>query len=184
MSFLESKSSGSDEPFVFRGFTGEVVADEGDFVDEALPGLLLALTGSEDLEHFVLRHGLDLLNGHFPLAGLLLSLLLNHIAQHLSPVHFVPVQQIGGDGSVFLLLFLGEGRFLLLVGLDVLLHLYLLLVPLLRVELTLYSVQSLRLLRCVFNFSRLLLPFPLPGIETLSEALLIQLHVVVLWLKG
>lgn len=58
---------GSDETLVFWRFTGEAVADEANFGDHSLPGLLLSLSGSDDFKHFCFSLGTNLWQGHFPL---------------------------------------------------------------------------------------------------------------------
>ena len=133
MRFLKSETSGSDEPFELGRLSGKVLVHECHFVNHSLPSLLPPFAGPEDLEHLIVRHGLHLFNRHFPLASLLLPFLLDHITQYLRSIHFVSVQQICWDSSILNLLLVLHCRLLFFMGLNVFLHLYLLLVPLLGI---------------------------------------------------
>lgn len=176
---FESEAHGSDESLVFWRLSCEVFTDEADFVDSALPALALSLARTDDLKHLGLGHRLDLLHGHGPLAGLFLSLLLNHVGEHLGVPLLVPVHEIGGDCPLLDVFYSALGVLFLML-LDGLLHLYFLLEALLIEELSLEALQCLGLLGDYLGLSCVLLAALLLGIESLSESLLVKIHVVVL----
>ena len=180
MCLLESETRGSDKPFELRSLSRETISNKGDFVDHSLPGLSLAFTCAEYLEHLFFGHGLDLLDGYLPLACLFLSFLFDHIAQHLGPINLISVEQIGGYSSIFDFLLVFNGGFFFFVGFDILFHLNLLLEPLLSVQFTLDAGELLGFLSNILDPSSLLLSHSLVMIETLTEALLMQLHVIIL----
>ena len=176
---LEPEAHRPDESLVFWRLSREVFADEADLVDSAFPALAFALARADDLEHLGLGHRLHLLNRHGPLARLLLALLLDHVGEHLRVPLLLPVHEVSGHCALLDVLDSALGV-LLLVLLDGLLHLYLLLEALLIEELGLEALQGLRLLGDDLGLPCVLLPALLLGIESLSESLLVKIHVVVL----
>lgn len=176
---FEPEAHGPDESLVFWRLSGEVFTDEADLVDSALPALALTLARTDHLEHLGLGHRLDLLHRHRPLASLLLALLLDHISQHLGVPLLVPVHEIGRDCALLDVLYSALGVLFLML-LDGLLHLYFLLEALLIEELSLEALQCLGLLGDDLGLSCVLFAALLLGIESLSESLLVKIHVVVL----
>lgn len=146
---LIPQTGGPNESLVFGRLSGVVFGNEGGFVDDSLPGLSAPLPSFDDREHLGLGHRLDLGNGHLPFACIFLSLLLDHVRQNLVAVGSLSVHQEGRDRDVVLFLLLGSDV-LFLVGLDGLLDVDLLLVPLLVEDLRLDSPQLLGLLGYFF----------------------------------
>jgi hypothetical protein len=60
VSFLIAQSHRSHEAFHFDGLSSETFPDEGGLCDHAFPRLLLALSGTHDLEHLVFCDSADL----------------------------------------------------------------------------------------------------------------------------
>jgi len=127
---LDTQTGGPDETFELWRLAGETVANEGALGDHTLPGLLALLAGGDGLEDFILGNASDGRKRNVPLASLLLSLLLDHVAQHLAAVLLITVHQIGRERSVSLLPSLLL-NFLFIMLTDGLLHLDLLAHPLL-----------------------------------------------------
>ncbi len=101
---LESQTHWTDETFVFWWFTGEVLTDEGDFVDSSLPTFSLSLTWSDDLEHFGFSHGLDLFNRYWPFACLFFTFLLDHVGEDFTIFLLFSIHQISRHGAFFYIL--------------------------------------------------------------------------------
>jgi len=179
---LETETGRADESLVLRWLSDEVFGNESNLIDQALPSLILAFTGAHDLEHLIFAQGFDFSDRDGPLAGLLLSLLFDHVGQNLGPVHLISVKQIGRDCALFRVLGCAHLSILLFVSLDRLLHLGLLLVLLLGVKLSLDTVEHLGFLGGLVNRTGFLLTFLLSGVHAGTEALLKELHVIVLWL--
>lgn len=177
--FFEPEAHRSDESLVFWRLPCEVFAHEADLVDPALPALALSLARADHLEHLGLGHRLHLLHRHRPLPGLLLALLLDHIGEHLGVALLLPVHEVGRHCAVLDILDPALGVLLLML-LDGLLHLYFLLEALLIEELGLEALQGLGLLGDDFGLSCLLLAALFLGVQSLSESLLVKIHVVVL----
>ncbi len=176
---LETQTHWADETFVFWWLSGEVLANEGDFVDSSLPALSLSLSWSDNFEHFSFGHGLDLLNGYWPFACLFFSLLLDHIGQNFGVLLLFSIHEIGGDGSF--LYILDSGLWVLLfVLLDSFFHLYFLFESFLVKDLGLQSSKGLGLFRYDLCLSCLFLTTFLISIESLTESLLVKLYILVL----
>lgn len=178
---LEAQAHGADEALVLWGLAGEALPHERDLGDHALPGLLLPLPRAQHLEHLIVRHGLDLGQGHGPLARLFLALLLDRVGQGLGPGGLLAVQQVRGQGP--------PGRGLLPVLhlpllrlVDGLGHGDLLLEPLLIQQLCPDATHGLRQGRGLVGGTGLALPLPLRSIQARPMALLKQLNVLALGL--
>ena len=99
ISLLETKTHWADESLEFWWFTSEVLSNECDFVDSSLPTFSFSLTGSDDLEHFSLSHGLNFLNGYGPFAGLFFTFLLDHVGKDFGVLLLLSIHEIGRDGT-------------------------------------------------------------------------------------
>lgn len=140
------------------------------------------LSGADDLEHLVLADAADLGEGHGELGGLLGALVLDGGAEGLSLGRVGAVEQVVGQRGLGVVLG-GRLDVALLVGLDLLAHLDLLLVPLRLVQLRPQTPQVLRVLGRLVAFSRFALPCPLLVVETAAVGLAEPLHVLILRLS-
>lgn len=122
----------------------EILADKRRLGNHALPALLLRLLARvDDLEHLLLGDAADLREGHGEAGGLLGALVLDGGADCLGRGGVLAVEQVGGHGVGRVVLGGGALDVALLVGLDLLAHLDLLLVPLLGVHLGPQAAQVL-----------------------------------------
>jgi hypothetical protein len=126
---FETKRAWSDESLVFGRLSGEVLGNICDFIDHSFPRLSASFSCFDYGEHFGLAHLLNLSNRNSPLPCLLLSLLLNHIRQDFACSLIFSVHKESGNWFGILGVFLGLD-FLLLMGLNFLVHFDFLLVSL------------------------------------------------------
>ena len=143
---FKAQTHWADESLVFWWFACEVFSYEGDFVDSSLPAFSLSFTRSNNLKHFSLSHGLNLLNGHSPLSGFFFSLLLDHVGEDFGVLLLLSVHEIGRYGS-FLYIFNSALGVLFLMLLDGFFHLDFLLESLLVEDFGFESSQGL----CLFG---------------------------------
>lgn len=179
VSVSESKTHGSDEAFVFWWFTGEVLSHEADLVDSALPAFPLSLSRTDDLEHLGLGHWFHFLHWNRPLASFFLTFLLDHIGEDFGVALLFSVHEVSRDCS-FLDVFHSALGVFFFVFFDGFLHLYLLLEAFLIEEFGLDALEGLCLLGNDLGLTGFLLAPFFFCVEALSEALLVQIHIVVL----
>mmetsp|Transcript_19661 Transcript_19661/g.39857 ORF Transcript_19661/g.39857 Transcript_19661/m.39857 type:complete len:243 (-) Transcript_19661:53-781(-) len=177
---FHAQSRGTDEALVFGRLAGEVLPHEGAFGHDSLPGLGLLAARAHHLEHLVVGHGLDPRDRHFPLAGLVLALLLHRVAQHLRAAHALAVQQVRRHGPLRHLVVVRMLVVPLVVLADRLPHRRLLLEPPLVVQLGPQAVHLLRKLRPLVHQPRLPLTLPLRRVEPTPVQLAVPFHVLVL----
>lgn len=176
---FESETHGSNEAFMFWWFTSKVLSNKADLVNSTLPTFALSLSRTNDLKHLGFSHRLDLLHRHRPLACLLFTLLLDHIGEDFGVALLFSVHEISRDCSFLNILHSALGV-LFLVLLDGFLHLDLLLEAFLIEELGLDALEGLCLLGNDLGLTGFFLATLLLSIETFSEPLLVQIHIVVL----
>ena len=96
---VEAQPARPDEALVLGRLAREPLPDERRLGDHSLPALLHALARLHDAEHLVLRDGADFGQGHLPLAGLLLALLLNGVGEDLG-AGGLRRRGVGGRGKI------------------------------------------------------------------------------------
>jgi hypothetical protein len=177
---LHTQTSGADKPLVLGSLAGIAVAHKSDLGDHSLPVLLLALAALHLSEHLVIGNRLDLGDRDGPLASLLLSLLLDSVAENLGTSSVLTVQQVRGHGAVRWAVVVGVFVGALLVHVDGLLHGSLLLETLLVEELGAQTERLLGKLRQLVGLACLALAVALQLVHALSMKLLVLLHVLML----
>lgn len=176
-----SQTHGPDEPLVLDGASGEIGTDESGLGDHSLPALLGSLlSGLDDLEHLLLGDTPDLGKWDGELCGLFITLVLDGRGQGLGVLLLRSVEQVGGQRGVGRLGGLVGLDVALLVGLDLLLHLDLLLVALLLVQLGPQTAQVLCIFGLLVAFTGGALALALFMIEAATMLLGEAFHVLIL----
>lgn len=178
--FFKSQTHGSDKSFMLWRFTSEVFSHEADFIDSTLPTFALSLSGPNNFEHFGFCHRLYFLYRHIPFSSLFLALLFYHVGQNLRVLLLLPIHQIGRDSPILDWLCFTL-RIFLFVLFDSFLHLNFFLESFFVKDFGFDASQCLGLLGNNFSLPSLLLPAFLLCVQPLSEPLLMQLHILVLW---
>ena len=178
--FLESKTHWSNESLVFWRFTSEILSHKTHFVDSSLPAFSLSFSWTNNFEHFCLSHWLYFFDWHIPFSCFLFALLFHHIRQDFWVLLLFSIHQICRDSTIFNGLGLAFGIFLF-VGLYGLLHLYFLLESFFVKDLGFDTAKCLGFLGNHFSFTSFFLPSFLFCIESLTEPLLVEVHIVILW---
>jgi len=132
---FETQGHGSHEPLQLRRLPREALPNECRLRNHPLPGLALALTRLQHLEHLVLRDTSDFRQRHSELGSLVLPPLLDRTRHGLCIPLTLTVQQEGGQSTVGGGTSIGLLEVPLVVGLERLFELHLLGVPFLVQEL-------------------------------------------------
>ena len=175
------KSRRRNEPLVFHGSSGEIRTDECRLGDHALPTLLRSLlTRLDDFEHFLLRNTPDLWERHTEFGSLFRPLILDSATQSLGIALIAAIQKVGRQRSVGGLCGLGGLDVAFLVGLDLFLHLDLLLAAFLLVEFGAQATEVLGVFAGGVAFAGGALASALFVVEALAVLLGEAFHVFVL----
>lgn len=181
VALLVTETHRTNESLVLDWATCEIWSDEGWLGDHALPSLLRSLlSGLDNLEHLILSDTADLWQRNAELRSLLISLVLNSGGQSLSVRWVGTVEEILRKWCGRWLGWGGRLDVALLVGLDLLLHLDLLVVTLLLVELGAETSELLCVLGLLVALTGGALALALLVVEAAAVELAPSLHILIL----
>lgn len=98
--FFVAEGHWSNKPLHFDGLASKRFAYESCFCDHTFPGLALALSGPEHLEHLFLRNTANLGEGYSILGGPFLALLFDSAGESFGILLALTVQKVGGKGAI------------------------------------------------------------------------------------
>mmetsp|Transcript_14666 Transcript_14666/g.33193 ORF Transcript_14666/g.33193 Transcript_14666/m.33193 type:complete len:315 (-) Transcript_14666:12-956(-) len=178
--FLHAQPCGTNKPFVLWVFSSEIVSNKRAFGHHSLPSFLSLGTSSQDLEHFVISHRLDLWDGHFPLSGFFFSLLFDSVGQYLGAAHTLTIQQVSGHSALRHGFIIGVLIVALIVHGNCFAHCSLFFVSFLLVKLGPDSVDLLGKITPLVGQATFLFPLAFIGIEATTMQLGMSFHMLML----